>query len=60
MRIPVFINGDIPMADLSRALQSVGFHIRIDAGHRFIVDRVPKFVSKSTDDAMVIPMKARK
>ncbi len=58
MRIPLYVNGDIPISDLARALASVGYHLRIDAGHRFVVDRIPAIVARDIPAAAnVVPLK---
>ncbi len=46
MRYPVYVNGDIPIKDLEDAIAPLGFHVRIDAGHRMVIDRIPLVVAR--------------
>jgi hypothetical protein len=57
-RIPVWINGEIQLAELVRAFNSLGYHARSDAFGRLCIDPVPNFLKH--DEAEILPLKRRK
>lgn len=61
MRYPVYVDGSIPLKALLDALSSCGYHLRIDAGHRWVVDPLPTTLLKgATSQENVLPLAKRR
>lgn len=61
MKIPIFIDGDIALAEVARIFTQAGYHIHSDSAGRLCASRVPGFLRKDPAQAKsnVVHLKAR-
>ena len=45
-RIPIYVDGDLAVADLARIFASAGYHIHTDSAGRLLASRVPAFLRR--------------
>lgn len=56
--VPIFIDGDITLAEVSRIFEAAGYHVRM-VGSQIIAARIPAFLRREAEPSNVVRLGAR-